>query len=158
MRNLWKRTDFAGKTTTFGYDTLHRLQSNTADATHPSLVYSHAIARTSSTTIPTARTVARTYNTSRSSVEATAQNRCVRGAIGIPTCQRSTQHSYANIRDCRKSSDDSHRHHHLTEREVSARTNVHDRIGMCIEVIMRARRGFVDAARFALVRVNEFLR
>jgi YD repeat-containing protein len=43
--NLWKRTDFSGKTTTFGYDVLNRLKSKTADATHSSLAYSHAIAR-----------------------------------------------------------------------------------------------------------------
>ena len=29
--NLWKRTDFSGKTTTFSYDTLNRLKSKTAD-------------------------------------------------------------------------------------------------------------------------------
>ncbi len=43
--NLWTRTDFAGKTTTFDYDALNRLKSKTADSTHPSLAYSHAIAR-----------------------------------------------------------------------------------------------------------------
>lgn len=43
--NLWKRTDFNGKTTTFGYDALNRLTSKTADPTHPSLVYGNAIAR-----------------------------------------------------------------------------------------------------------------
>ncbi|MEO7411822.1 MAG: Ig-like domain-containing protein [Opitutaceae bacterium] len=43
--NLWKRTDFAGKTTTFAYDALNRLKSKSADPTHPSLGYSHAIAR-----------------------------------------------------------------------------------------------------------------
>ena len=43
--NLWHRRDFAGKTTTYGYDVLDRLKTKTADATHPSLVYAHAIAR-----------------------------------------------------------------------------------------------------------------
>jgi YD repeat-containing protein len=43
--NLDQRTDFAGYTTTFGYDTLNRLTSKTADASHPSLTYSNAIAR-----------------------------------------------------------------------------------------------------------------
>ncbi|MCF3648416.1 helix-turn-helix domain-containing protein [Synoicihabitans lomoniglobus] len=43
--NLWHRTDFNGHTTTFGYDSLNRLKTKTADATHPSLTYAHAIAR-----------------------------------------------------------------------------------------------------------------
>ncbi|GAB5562177.1 MAG: hypothetical protein SynsKO_38240 [Synoicihabitans sp.] len=43
--NLETRTDFAGYTTTFGYDALNRLTTKTADATHPSLAYPHAIAR-----------------------------------------------------------------------------------------------------------------
>jgi RHS repeat-associated protein len=63
--NLWKRTDFAGKTTTFGYDTLSRLKSKTADATHPSLAYSHAIARVEyDYDVDGTRTAARTYNAS----------------------------------------------------------------------------------------------
>ncbi len=43
--HLWHRIDFAGKTTTFEYDTMGRLKRKLADATHPSLVYSHAVAR-----------------------------------------------------------------------------------------------------------------
>jgi len=42
---LWKRKDFAGRTTIFDYDSMGRLVSKTADAAHPSLAYSHAIAK-----------------------------------------------------------------------------------------------------------------
>jgi RHS repeat-associated protein len=60
---LWKRTDFAGKTTTFTYDTLGRLKTKAADATHPSLVYSHAIARVEyDYDASGVRAAARTYN------------------------------------------------------------------------------------------------
>ena len=63
--NLWKRADFAGKTTTFAYDVLNRLTSKTADATHPSLVYSHAIARIEyDYDAAGSRSAARTYNAS----------------------------------------------------------------------------------------------
>jgi RHS repeat-associated protein len=46
---LWKKTDFSGKTTVFDYDLLGRLKTKTADATHPSLSYGHAIAKVSYT-------------------------------------------------------------------------------------------------------------
>lgn len=43
--NLTQRTDFAGRSTAYTYDVLNRLTSKSADAGHPSLAYSHAIAR-----------------------------------------------------------------------------------------------------------------
>jgi RHS repeat-associated protein len=62
---LSHRQDFAGKTTTYAYDVLDRLKSKTADATHPSLVHSHAIARVEYDYDATgAREAARTYNAS----------------------------------------------------------------------------------------------
>lgn len=61
--NLSTRTDFAGKTTTYAYDALNRLTSKTADATHPSLAYSHATARVEyDYDANGARQAARTYN------------------------------------------------------------------------------------------------
>ncbi len=61
--NLWKRTDFGGKTTTFLYDALNRLTSKSADTTHPSLGYSHAITRVEYDYDENgARKAARTYN------------------------------------------------------------------------------------------------
>ena len=61
--NLWKRTDFAGRTTVFTYDALNRLRTEAADASHPSLVYGHAIARIEyDYDADGARTAARTYN------------------------------------------------------------------------------------------------
>lgn len=61
--NLWKRTDFAGKMTVFTYDALNQLKTKTADPTHPSLAYSHAIARIEyDYDANGARTAARTYN------------------------------------------------------------------------------------------------
>ena len=43
--NLTQRTDFAGRSTTYTYDVLNRLTSKSADPGHPSLAYSHAVAR-----------------------------------------------------------------------------------------------------------------
>jgi RHS repeat-associated protein len=61
--NLWKRTDFTGKTTVFTYDAQNRLKTKSADATHPSLLYGHAIARIEyDYDANGARTAARTYN------------------------------------------------------------------------------------------------
>ncbi len=80
--NLWKRTDFAGKTTTFGYDTLNRLKSKTADATHPSLVYSHAIARTEfDYDANGARTAARTFNAANTQLYTESTPRDERGRL-----------------------------------------------------------------------------
>ncbi|MGH8187997.1 MAG: hypothetical protein ACREUC_15665, partial [Steroidobacteraceae bacterium] len=63
--NLWKRTDFAGHTTTFAYDSLNRLASKAADPSHPSLGYSHAIARIEyDYDTNGARRAARTFNAS----------------------------------------------------------------------------------------------
>jgi RHS repeat-associated protein len=80
--NLWKRTDFAGKTTTFGYDTLNRLKSKSADATHPSLAYSHAIARSEfDYDTNGARTVARTYNAANTLLYTESTPRDERGRL-----------------------------------------------------------------------------
>jgi len=63
--DLWQRDDFAGRTTTFGYDELHRLTSKQADPSHPSLAYSHAVARVEYDHDDNgAREAARTYNAS----------------------------------------------------------------------------------------------
>ena len=61
--NLWKRTDFAGHTATFAFDALNRLISKTADGAHPSLAFSHAIARVEyEYDANGARRAARTFN------------------------------------------------------------------------------------------------
>jgi RHS repeat-associated protein len=79
---LAHRTDFAGKTTTYAYDTLGRLKSRTADATHPSLAYSHAIARVEyDYDASGARTAARTYSAGSTLLYAEATPRTERGAV-----------------------------------------------------------------------------
>ena len=63
--NLWKRTDFAGHTATFTYDPLNRLLSKSADSAHPSLAFSHAVARVEyEYDANGARRAARTFNAS----------------------------------------------------------------------------------------------
>ncbi|MEO5961329.1 MAG: LamG-like jellyroll fold domain-containing protein, partial [Opitutaceae bacterium] len=80
--NLWKRTDFAGKTTTFGYDALNRLKSKLADATHPSLGYSHAIARIEfDYDANGARTAARAFNAGSIALHTETTPRDERGRI-----------------------------------------------------------------------------
>ncbi|MBI2498331.1 MAG: hypothetical protein HYV75_10620, partial [Opitutae bacterium] len=80
--NLWKRTDFAGRTTTFGYDTLNRLKTKTADAAHPSLIYSHAIARVEyDYDASGARTAARTYSADNTLLYSESTPRDERGRL-----------------------------------------------------------------------------
>jgi RHS repeat-associated protein len=80
--NLWKRTDFAGKTTTFGYDALNRLKSKTADPTHASLTYGHAIAKIEfDYDANGARTAARTFNASNTQLYAETTPRDERSRI-----------------------------------------------------------------------------
>ena len=80
--DLWQRDDFAGRTTTFGYDELHRLTSKQADAAHPSLAYSHAIARVEYDYDDNgAREAARTYNASGALLHAEDTPRDARGRI-----------------------------------------------------------------------------
>ena len=78
--NLETRTDFNGHTTTFAYDALNRLITKTADATHPSLAYPHAIARIEYDYDDTgARIGARTYNASDVELYAETTPRDARG-------------------------------------------------------------------------------
>jgi RHS repeat-associated protein len=80
--NLWHRTDLAGKTTTFEYDTLGRLKKKIADATHPSLPYAHAIARVEyDYDVSGARTAARTYGSADLLLYQESTPRTVRGAV-----------------------------------------------------------------------------
>jgi RHS repeat-associated protein len=80
--NLWKRADFAGRTTTFAYDALNRLKSKTADPGHPSLSYSHAIARVEFDYNPNgARNAARTFNASNTPLYTEITPRDERGRI-----------------------------------------------------------------------------
>jgi RHS repeat-associated protein len=80
--NLWKRTDFAGKTTTFGYDALNRLKSKTADPTHASLTYGHAIAKIEfDYDANGVRTAARTFNASNTQLYAETTPRDERSRI-----------------------------------------------------------------------------
>jgi RHS repeat-associated protein len=100
--NLWKRTDFAGKTTTFAYDALNRLKSKTADSTHPSLGYSHAIARIEyDYDANGTRTAARTFNASNVPLYAETTPRDERGRIdykdvSLPTTARLDYEYHAN--------------------------------------------------------------
>jgi RHS repeat-associated protein len=80
--NLWHRTDLAGKTTTFEYDSLGRLKRKLADSTHPSLAYSHAIARVEyDYDVSGARTAARTYGSTGTLLYSEATPRTVSGAV-----------------------------------------------------------------------------
>lgn len=80
--NLWQRTDFAGYTTTFSYDELNRLTSKSADAAHPSRVFSHAIARIDyDYDADGARTAAQTYDASGTLLYSEATPRDERGRI-----------------------------------------------------------------------------
>ena len=80
--NLWHRTDLAGKTTTFEYDTLGRLKKKIADATHPSLAYAHAIARVEyDYDVSGARTAACTYGSTGTLLYSEATPRTVSGAV-----------------------------------------------------------------------------
>ncbi|MDD2764572.1 MAG: Ig-like domain-containing protein [Opitutaceae bacterium] len=80
--NLWKRTDFAGKTSVFTYDALNRLTTKTADTSHSSLVYGHAIARVEyDYDASGARTAARTYNKDNLLLYTESTPRTVRGWV-----------------------------------------------------------------------------
>jgi RHS repeat-associated protein len=79
---LWKRTDFAGKTTTFTYDAMGRLREKVADSNHPSLTYSHAIARVEyDYDAGGARTGSRTYNQSGSLLYSEQTPRDLQGRV-----------------------------------------------------------------------------
>ncbi|MDO8540341.1 MAG: LamG-like jellyroll fold domain-containing protein [Opitutaceae bacterium] len=81
--NLWKRTDFAGKTTRYTYDALNRLKSRTADLTHPSLGYSHAIARIEfDFDANGARIAARTFRADGTQLYSESTPRDERGRLG----------------------------------------------------------------------------
>lgn len=80
--NLWKRTDFAGRTTTFGYDVMDRLKSKAADPAHPSLAQAHAIARIEFDHDASGdRTAARAYNGSNAQIYSEATPRDERGRV-----------------------------------------------------------------------------
>jgi RHS repeat-associated protein len=80
--NLSKRTDFAGKATTFTYDALNRLKSKSADPTHPSLAFSHAIARIEfDYDANGARIAARTFNAANTQLHTESTPRDERGRI-----------------------------------------------------------------------------
>lgn len=80
--DLWQRDDFAGRTTTFGYDEHHRLSSKQADPAHPSLAYAHAIARVEYDYDDNgAREAARTYAASGALLYAEDTPRDARGRI-----------------------------------------------------------------------------
>ncbi|MBC8008956.1 MAG: hypothetical protein H7067_02530 [Burkholderiales bacterium] len=80
--DLWQRDDFAAHTTTYGYDTLHRLTSKQADPAHPSLAYGHAIARVEYDYDDSgSREAARTYNASGTPLYTETTPRDERGRI-----------------------------------------------------------------------------
>jgi RHS repeat-associated protein len=79
---VWKRTDFAGRTTTFGYDVLNRLKAKAADPSHPSLTYSHATARIEfDYDADGARTAARMFNASNTQLYAESTPRDERARL-----------------------------------------------------------------------------
>jgi YD repeat-containing protein len=79
---LCLKSDFNGKTTTFAYDTINRLTSKTADPTHPSLIYSHAIARVEyDYDANGARIAARTYSAGNALLYSEATPRDERGRL-----------------------------------------------------------------------------
>ncbi|MBI3887063.1 MAG: RHS repeat-associated core domain-containing protein [Opitutae bacterium] len=80
--SLTAKTDFAGRTTTFAYDTLNRLKSKTASPSHPSLIYSHAIARVEyDYDASGARIAARTFNASNTQLYSEATPRDLLGRV-----------------------------------------------------------------------------
>jgi len=99
--NLRQRKDFNGKSTTFLYDALNRLITKTADSTHPSLVYTNAIARIEYDYDENgARKAARAYNASNTLLytESTPHDERSRIAYKDSTNGRLDYSYYANNR------------------------------------------------------------